>query len=70
MGPLLAILDFFINACGLNLKSVAGLEKECFGSAILTNVGSFGYDNILAPFPCTLIKSFCGCSIANDFGRS
>ncbi len=51
MGPILEILNFLINACGFSMKAIAGLEKDSFGTVMLTNVGSFGYGTVLAPFP-------------------
>jgi 2-oxoacid dehydrogenases acyltransferase (catalytic domain) len=62
IGPLLEIMHFIINNLGLSLKAL-GSEKYPFGSLIITNVGSYGYENLYAPFP-----SFSGVPILFTVG--
>ena len=42
--------NFIVNNLGISIKSI-GYDKYPYGSIIITNVGSFGYDTILAPIP-------------------
>ena len=58
----LEIWNFIVNNLGISIKSI-GYDKFPFGSMIITNVGSFGYDNILAPIP-----PFSGVPIALTIG--
>ncbi len=58
----LELWNFIVNNLGISIKSI-GYDKFPFGSIIITNVGSFGYDNILAPIP-----PFSGVPIALTIG--
>ncbi len=46
----LEMWNFIVNNLGISIKSI-GYDKFPYGSIIITNVGSFGYDNMLAPIP-------------------
>ena len=47
--PLLRLTDFASNELHLHLPS-QGMPRDPFGTAVLTNVGSFGIDTAFAPF--------------------
>jgi pyruvate/2-oxoglutarate dehydrogenase complex dihydrolipoamide acyltransferase (E2) component len=47
--PLLWAIDFLSNELQLHLPG-AGMPRDPFGSAVITNVGTFGIDTAFAPF--------------------
>jgi pyruvate/2-oxoglutarate dehydrogenase complex dihydrolipoamide acyltransferase (E2) component len=66
LGWLLRFLAFLVYNFGLDLSAL-GARKEPFGSAMVTNVGSFGIDTAFAPIiPFSRVPILCGVGEAFD----